>query len=94
MGGTYQEISLDAQQRLISQELGLALVRWSGIFHQVQATWRRWATLEGELLWLPEEAEKQRADAEAQRANQEAQARCEAEAEIARLKTFLAEKSL
>ncbi len=94
MGGTYQEISLDAQQRLISQELGLALVRWSGTFHQVQATWLRWATLEGELLWLPEEAEKQRADAEAQRANQEAQARCEAEAEIARLKTFLAEKSL
>jgi hypothetical protein len=86
MGGTYQEISLDAQQRLISQELGLALVRWSGTFHQVQATWLRWATLEGELLWLPDEAEKQRA-------NQEAEARREAEVEIARLKALLAEKS-
>jgi Uma2 family endonuclease len=76
MGGIYQEMSLDTQQRLVSQKLGLALVRWIGTFHQVQATWLRWATLEGELLLLPEEAEKQRAD--------------RAEVEIAQLKALLA----
>lgn len=75
-GGTYSALVLDDKQRFISQELGLALVRWSGVYHHVEATWLRWATIKGDLLPLPEEREAKRAEA--------------AEAEIARLKALLA----
>jgi Uma2 family endonuclease len=48
--GTYEPLPLDGQGRLTSQCLGLALVRWQGIYEGVEATWLRWATLAGELL--------------------------------------------
>jgi hypothetical protein len=66
----------------------LALIRWQGVYADVEATWLRWATLEGDLLPTAQEvsaAERQRADAEARRA-------VAAEAEVARLRALLAEK--
>jgi Uma2 family endonuclease len=99
--GIYQTLPPDDQGRLISKRLGLALVRWHGIYAGVEATWLRWATLEGALL-LPTpqealeaetrraEAEKQRAEAEKQRADAEARRAATAEAEIARLRALLA----
>jgi Uma2 family endonuclease len=75
--------------RLLSQRLGLSLVRWRGIYQGVSATWLRWATPTGELLLLSEEAEKQRADAEAEARRQAEQRAQAAEAEIARLTALL-----
>ncbi|MGF1495092.1 MAG: Uma2 family endonuclease [Microcoleaceae cyanobacterium] len=75
-GGVYQPLNFDDQQRLVSEQLGLALVRWSGLFKQVEATWLRWATLDGELLPTDRELveqERQRAEQERQRAEQESQ---------------------
>jgi hypothetical protein len=66
----------------------LALIRWPGVYADVEATWLRWATLEGNLLPTDQEVaarEQQRADAEARRA-------VAAEAEVARLRALLAEK--
>ncbi len=71
-GGVYQTLK-PIKGRLLSQSLGLALIKWPGIYKNVQATWLRWATWDGELLLLPEEAEAQRAAAETQRADAEAQ---------------------
>ncbi len=74
--GVYQPIPIDKQDRIISQQLGLALIPWHGIYEEIEATWLRWATLEGELLPTPQEiaeAEKQRADAGEQRAKSEKQ---------------------
>ena len=97
----YETLPPDDRGRLISRRLGLALVRWHGIYAGVEATWLRWATLEGTLLLpTPQEAleaetqraetEKQRADAEKQRADAEARRVAAAEAEIARLRALLA----
>ncbi|MBE9114657.1 Uma2 family endonuclease [Lusitaniella coriacea LEGE 07157] len=73
-GGVYQPIAINAGGQRISRALELALVRWQGSFRGVEATWLRWATLEGELLLLPEErAEAAELRAEnADRARQEA----------------------
>lgn len=88
VAGEYREIAIDAQNRLVSQQLGLALVRWQGV-HQGQArTWLRWATLDGKLL--PTEAElalaaqqlaaaEQVARLKEQAARQEAEQRAETE---------------
>jgi Uma2 family endonuclease len=48
--GVYQPLVPDAQERLVSQRVGLALVRWEGAYQGVSARWLRWATLEGPLL--------------------------------------------
>ena len=69
--GVYEPIAEDAQGRLCSKQLGLALVRWDGSYHEVEARWLRWATLEGELLLTPQEAlvhEQRQAEAAQQRA--------------------------
>ena len=67
--GVYETIQADAPGKLISRQLNLALVTWSGSFKGVETMWLRWATLEGELL--PTEQEK--AEQEHQRAEQEHQ---------------------
>ncbi|MEY2977889.1 MAG: hypothetical protein RLZZ435_2028 [Cyanobacteriota bacterium] len=75
----YQPIALDAQNRYVSQQLGLALVRWEGAYRGVTATWLRWSTLSGDLLPTSQELaesaqqEAQQAQQEAQQAQQEAQ---------------------
>jgi Uma2 family endonuclease len=87
--GTFERLRPDAQTRLISSRLGLALVRWQGLYEDVEATWLRWSTLDGELLLTPREAlalEKRHAEAEARRAEA-------AEAEIARLRALLADRT-
>lgn len=66
-GGTYVAIAPNESDRLPSEQLGLEL----GI-HDRQL---RWFTAEGELIPLPEEAERQKAEQERQRADQERQAR-------------------
>jgi Uma2 family endonuclease len=60
--GVYQPILFDEQNRLISQNLGLALQRWQGNYKGVETTWLRWTTLEGNLLLTSEEIERQRAE--------------------------------
>jgi len=96
-GGVYQTLK-PVKGRLLSQALGLALIKWPGRYKNVQATWLRWATLAGELLLLPEEAAAQRAKVETQRADTEAQRADLAEhraataaAEIVRLNSLLAQ---
>jgi Uma2 family endonuclease len=84
--GVYVPLAFDAQERLISQQLGLALVRWEGVYQEVRARWLRWATLAGALLPTPQESlehERQRT-AEAEREAAAAQQRA------ATLETLLA----
>ena len=91
--GVYAEIQPDAQNRLISQQLGLALVRWEGIYQGVTARWLRWETLEGDLLPTAEELaslERQRAQ-EATRQAQEATRQMQAaQLQAAELESMLA----
>ena len=63
--GRYEAIQPTEQNHLPSEQLGLAL----GI-HERQL---RWFTAEGELIPLPEDLERQRAEQERQRAEQERQ---------------------
>ncbi len=60
--GVYRKKALDVKNRLICQQLELALVRWEGVFNRVKAVWLRWATLDDELLPTPFEYERQRAE--------------------------------
>jgi hypothetical protein len=71
----YELLTEDSQGRLISQCLGLALLRWDGIYQDVEARWLRWATMEGVLLPTPQEVatETQQQAAEAQQQVAEAQ---------------------
>jgi len=72
----YEPIVPDAQLRLISRGLQLALVRWNGVYKDVGATWLRWAKLDGKLLPTAQEnltAERQRLAAAEQRAATAAQ---------------------
>ncbi len=39
--GVYEPLPLDEQGRLISPLLQLVLVRWQGVFQDVEATWLR-----------------------------------------------------
>ncbi len=98
--GRYETIQPDERSRLISERLGLALVRWTGVYQNVEATWLRWETRSGALLPTPQEranlseqraaAATKRAEAEAQRAQAEAEARREAEQRAARAEAELA----
>jgi Uma2 family endonuclease len=93
-GLVYEPIAVNAQHQCISQVLGLALVPWQGRFRGIEATWLRWATIEGELLPLDRElvvTERDRADAESQRAEAEHQ-RAEAESQRAEAESQRAER--
>jgi len=72
VNGNYQSLQPDAQNRYQSQQLGLALVQWQGVYKGVETVWLRWTTLNGELLPTPQEL----AELAEQRANQ-AQQRAE-----------------
>ncbi|MFM7384151.1 MAG: Uma2 family endonuclease [Microcystaceae cyanobacterium] len=79
--GQYQPKELHEQGWFISDALGLALVRWLGVYRGVETVWLRWATLEGQILPTGKELAQQerqqmeqerlRADQEQLRANQE-----------------------
>ncbi|MGH2602190.1 MAG: Uma2 family endonuclease, partial [Dehalococcoidia bacterium] len=45
----YEPIEPDIAGRLPSRRLGLSLVRWPGQYANIDATWLRWATLDGTL---------------------------------------------
>jgi Uma2 family endonuclease len=77
--GQYIDILPDAQGRMISQRLNLALVRWYGSWFDIETTWLRWAYLDGTLIPNGEERSNQ-AEAKADRAQAEAD-RAQAEAE-------------
>jgi Uma2 family endonuclease len=86
-GGVYQPLTPNERNQLVSQSLGLALQRWQGSYKGIDATWLRWATLEGELLPIPQEIaeqERQRAEQERQRAEQERQRAEQAESQLLR----------
>lgn len=70
--GTYQKLPVDRDGRLISQQLGLALIRWPGCYEDLDTIWLRWETLDGVLLLAPQERAKQ-AEAKAQQAEIKAQ---------------------
>ncbi|AUT02451.1 hypothetical protein CLI64_19785 [Nostoc sp. CENA543] len=60
--GVYLPIVKNNQNQLVSQSLQLGLQFWQGNYKGIDATWLRWANLQGELLPTPEEKERQRAD--------------------------------
>ncbi|MBE9143069.1 Uma2 family endonuclease [Planktothrix mougeotii] len=74
INGSYEPIFPDQFNRLVSQQLGLSLVRWSGSYKTVETIWLRWATSEGEILPTVDELSAQKAE-EAQRQTEEAQQR-------------------
>jgi Uma2 family endonuclease len=91
--GVYESIIEDAQGRLVSQRLGLALVRWEGVYQEVSTRWLRWATLAGTLLPTPQEVaeqEQRRADAAQQRADAAQQRADAAQQRAAELEALLA----
>jgi Uma2 family endonuclease len=77
--GNYQRLPVDRDGRLISQQLGLALIRWQGSYEDLDTIWLRWETLDGVLLLAPQEIAKQQqqlarqAQAKAQQAEVKAQ---------------------
>lgn len=74
--GGYEPLELDHQGRLLSQQLGLSLVRWEGTYQEITTRWLRWATLGGDLLLTAQEVatqERQRADEQQQRADEQQQ---------------------
>ncbi|NJO39363.1 MAG: Uma2 family endonuclease [Cyanobacteria bacterium CRU_2_1] len=71
--GVYQPIVPNAQNQLVSQSLGLALVRWQGNHKGIDTIWLRWETPNGELLPTAQEIAKQeqrQVEQERQRAEQ------------------------
>lgn len=66
--GVYQPITPNAENRLVSQASGLSLLRWQGNYKDVETTWLRWATMDGELLPTGEEKERKLANQAQQRA--------------------------
>jgi Uma2 family endonuclease len=81
-GDIYQPIRPDGQGRLRSEVLGLDLGLWQGTVDREAATWARLFFPDGSLVPTPAEAERQRAE-RAERA----------EAEVARLRALLRERS-
>ncbi len=95
--GLYQPIPFDSQHRLVSQQLGLHLVRWQGQYMAADATWLRWATPAGELLTTGQEQvveERQRTEEQRQRADEERQRADEERQRADRLATRLREMGI
>jgi Uma2 family endonuclease len=70
--GNYHPLEFNEKRWLISQRLQLALVRWYGVYRDVETVWLRWANLDGELL--PTERElSQKAQLKAQKAQLKAE---------------------
>jgi Uma2 family endonuclease len=80
----YEALTPNEHGWLWSEELGLWVGTWKGVYLTYDETWLRFYDRNGQLVSVPAEAEKQRAEAEKQRAEA-------AVAELARLKARLAE---
>ncbi|OUL30182.1 Uma2 family endonuclease [Nostoc sp. 106C] len=74
----YQPLVANEQGWLWCETLGFWLGTWDGTIDRETALWLRFYDREGNLVFLPEEAEHQRAETESQRAEAESQ-RAEAE---------------
>ena len=68
-GSEYQPLTREQRDRYLSQQLDLALVRWSGVYKGVEALWLRWETPQGELLPTEQELRMQ-AQQQAQQAQE------------------------
>ncbi len=79
--GRYEAIAPVEDGRLPSEQLGLQL----GIYNRQL----RWFTADGELIPLPEDAERQRAEQERQRAEQERQRAEQAQRRLEQLEAFM-----
>lgn len=88
-GSDYLPVEPDAHDGLPSRQLGLTLVRWYGMVEGIEATWLRWAGVEGVLIPTPEEAERERAEAERQRAEEAERLAVEQQRRIAELEARL-----
>lgn len=89
INGIYEPIIADEQGRLPSQQLGLKLVKWSGVYKTVETLWLRWATLDGKILPTPDELSAIKAQ-EAQLQAEEAQRQLEqAQQRSQKLETLL-----
>ena len=87
--GTYQPMAPGDQGRLWSRQLGLFLGLWHGFREDKEADWVRLYRPDGTLV----PAQKEQAEAERQRADAERQRADAAEAELARLRALLDERS-
>ncbi len=74
----YHSLTPNEHGRLWSEQLGFWIGPWRGVYMGEERTWPRLFHPDGTLVLLPEEAERQRAEAERQRA-EELAARAEAE---------------
>ncbi len=95
-GLSYQPIPPDEHGRFWSEQLGVFLGLWHGVVDGREADWVRLFHPDGSLVSMPEEqaeAEGRRAEAERQRAEAERQRAETAEAELARLRVLLDERS-
>jgi Uma2 family endonuclease len=100
--GLYRPLTPDAQGRLWSEQLGVVLGLWHGVWMRSEADWVRLFRPDGSLVPTSEEAEeaerqqkeaqRQRADLERQRADAERRRAELAEAEVARLRALLEER--
>jgi Uma2 family endonuclease len=96
----YRPMAADARGRLWSEQLGVFLGLWHGVWEEREDTWVRLFHADGSLVLtkaesesLKAENERQRADAERQRAETERQRADAAEAELARLRALLQGRS-
>jgi Uma2 family endonuclease len=78
----YRPLVADALGRLWSEQLGVFLGLWHGVWEEREDTWVRLFHADGSLVLTEGEAERQKAEAERQRAEA-------AEAELARLQALL-----
>ena len=72
VGDGYQPLHPDAQGRILSPALQLCLGCWEGVYLEVETTWLRWFTPEGEMLPNKDEIAERKAD-DAQRKADDAQ---------------------
>ena len=72
VGGVYQPLHPDPQGRILSPALQLCLGCWKGVYLEVETTWLRWFTPEGEMLPNKDEIAERKAD-DAQREADNAQ---------------------
>ena len=97
--GAYRPLAPDAQGRLWSEQLGVSLGLWHGVWMTSEADWVRLFRPAGSLVPTREEAEREqkeaqqrKAEAERQRADAQRQRAERAEAELARLRALLEER--
>jgi len=69
----YQQLTPNQENRLWCQTLGLWVGLWEGMIEDDLTTWLRFYDQAGNLVLLPEEYQRQRADSEQQRADSEKQ---------------------